>query len=136
VSTTPAAAPEVDISMLPPILQRIEQRVGLAATMAIVEQYGGVRLYVPLNPAPDHPLAKLIGLDKAQALAPEFGAEEHFPIPKAERALRALRDARIRADRQTKTIRQLAREYGLIERRIHQILGEDGTEQQQDLFAS
>lgn len=118
----------IDTALLPPILQDIVDLIGLRATMTLVECYGGVRLYVPkLELEDDHPLICQIGREAAGKLQAMYGGEPHFDIPKAERALRAVRDARIRQLRGSGTpVRQLALEHRLTERQIRTICGEDG----------
>lgn len=61
------------------------------------------------------------------ALAEVYGAEDHFPLPKAERAILAVRNARIaRAYETHKTARELAAENNLTERQIERILSAAG----------
>lgn len=115
----------IDASLLPPILQDFVDLVGLHATMRLVEAYGGVRLYVPKGElAEDHYLVRLIGREAAEKLQAMYGGEPHFDIPKAERAMRAVRDARIRARRADTPVRALALEHRLTERQIRTICGE------------
>lgn len=114
---------EMAVQLLPKRLREFVRLVGLAATLKLVERFGGTRLYVPARPHADHPLAALIGLDKLEALSGVYAAEDHFDIPKAERSLRHLRDQQIRAEYATKSAGQLAREHGLTERQIFNIVG-------------
>lgn len=126
---------ELSVDLLPGVLQEFVRLIGLPATMLLVEKFGGLRIYIPLNPTPEHHFAQLIGFDKLQRLSAEYGREDHFELPKAERALLALRNAKIRADRATKSIRQLASEYGMTERHIVRIIGDDAdNEDQAELF--
>lgn len=122
----------LDTQLLEPLLQDFVRLVGLASTMAIVEKWGGLPLYVASQPTSDSDLARLIGLDAAQLLGREYGGDRPH-IPKAGKALRALRDARIRAEHADKSIRQLVLDYGLSERRICEILAV-GQVEHPDLF--
>lgn len=119
----------IDSDLLPPLLQDFERIIGLAATLDLVRAYGGLRIYIP-TPArvrPDHPIAKIIGVESLMALAEVYGAEDHFPLPKAERAILAVRNARIaRAYETHKTARELAAEHHLTERQIERILAAAG----------
>ena len=119
----------IDSDLLPPLLQDFERIIGLAATLDLVRAYGGLRIYIP-TPArvqPDHPIAKIIGVDALMALAEVYGAEDHFSLPKAERAILAVRNARIaRAYETHKTARELAAENNLTERQIERILSAAG----------
>lgn len=125
----------IDIDLLPPILQDLVELIGLHATMQLVHAYGGVRLYVPkLALESDHTLIRLIGNDAAKKLQAMYGGEPHFDIPKAERALRAVRDADIRNRRLHTSVRQLALEYHLTERQIRTICGEMEDDRQVGLF--
>lgn len=115
----------IPVDLLPPLLQDFERLVGLQATMALVRVYGGVRVYFPTvdRATPDHPYAAIIGLDKLLKLSEEYGGLPHFQLPKAERALLAVRNARIAADYSTdKTARKIAAEYGLTEGQVVRIV--------------
>lgn len=130
---------EINTDLLEPILQDIVELIGLPHTMRLVETYGGVRLYVPKQSLEDdHDLVRLIGREAAEKLQTIYGGESHFDIPKAERALRAVRDAEIRAARTARTgrmsVRELALKYGLTERNIRYILGEMEDDRQVGLF--
>lgn len=109
--------------LLPKVLQDFVQRTGIAATMILVEQLGGRRLYIPVNPHPDHHLAKLIGLENLTKLSSVYGAEDHFDIPSAMRALKHLHDEKIRSEYGPKSASTLAQENGLTERQIFNIVG-------------
>jgi Mor family transcriptional regulator len=126
----------IDTDLLPPILQDIVELIGLQPTMRLVETYGGVRLYVPkLELEDDHPLIRQIGREAAEKLQAMYGGEPHFDIPKAERALRAVRDARIRHLRSAgASTRTLALDNGLTERQIRTICGELEDDRQVGLF--
>jgi hypothetical protein len=67
------------------VTRRVEW-IGIPAMMQPVEQYGGRRLYIPVNATPDHAIAQLIGVDKLAALGKVYGLQEHFYIPKATKA--------------------------------------------------
>ncbi|MDR0225186.1 MAG: hypothetical protein LBI66_02100 [Burkholderiaceae bacterium] len=131
-ATAPKAAPaarSTDISgstdLLPPLLQDFERLIGLQATMALVRRWGGLRIYIPTpdKAGPEHAYAAVIGLQALQALAEEYGGLPHFQLPKATRALQALRNRRIAADYATsKTARQLAAEHGITEGQVGRIV--------------
>jgi len=54
--------------------------IGAEATLRLVEQRGGQALYIPHEVNQASPLAQLLGLDAARALAGAFGGE-HRKIP-------------------------------------------------------
>lgn len=111
--------------LLPKLLQDFVRIIGIEATMLLVERFGGLRIYVPKNPRPDHTFAQLIGYDNLVKLSHVYGLENHFELPKAMRALLAIRNAKIRSEYGTKSIRQLAAEHRLTERHITRIVGLD-----------
>lgn len=70
-------------------------------------------------------------------LCEAYGGEEHFDIPRAVRALRHLRDTRIRAEYATRSAAELAREHALTERQVFKIVGRQAPatdERQEALF--
>ena len=98
--------------LLSPKLAEMVNLIGLPATMKMVERFGGLRIYIPANPSDEHPFAEVIGYDNLLKLAEATGANgqgERFLLPKAMRALNAVRNARIRGDYQAgKSTRTLA----------------------------
>lgn len=124
-------AADIDIDDLPGILRDLVDLIGLTGTLTLVEHYGGVRLYVPVKYDPGHPLVKQIGHYAASKLI-EVYAGEHFDMPKAEKALRAVRNRKIRAMYGQKSQRRLAMEFGLTEKQIRNILADMSTEYTQE----
>jgi hypothetical protein len=125
---------DLSIELLPKVLQEFVRLIGLPATMLLVERFGGLRIYVPLNPSPDHQFAQIIGLENLQKLSQIYGREDHFELPKAERALKALRNAKIKAEYGPKSVRELASEHGLTERHVTRIVGTPTNDDQVELF--
>ena len=124
-----------DIDLLPLVLRDIAALIGLPATMRLVEAYGGTRLYVPKRFDPDHPLVKLLGHDNAARLVEQYGGSEHFDIPFAARAVRALRDREIRRQgARGMTRRELAIRNRISERHIRRIVGGETDDSQGSLF--
>lgn len=119
----------IPIDLLPPLLQDFERLIGLQATMALVQRWGGLRVYFPTpdRVTADHPYAQAIGVDALTTLAREYGGLPHFQLPKAERALQAVRNAQIAKDYATaKTARQIAAEHGLTERQVVRLVADMG----------
>jgi Mor family transcriptional regulator len=114
---------DLSTELLPKVLQEFVRLIGLHATMLLVQRFGGLRIYIPLNPTADHHFAQLIGLHNLQKLSQVYGREDHFELPKAERALLALRNAKIKAEYGPKSIRQLAAEHQLTERHVTRLVG-------------
>lgn len=119
----------ISVDLMPPLLQEFERLIGLDATMALVRHSGGLRIYIPTpeRVTRDHPFAHEIGLGNLLKLAEVYGGEAHFQLPKAERALIQVRNARIAHAYSThKTARELASEYHLTERQIVRIVAAMG----------
>lgn len=111
-------------------LYDIIKAIGLPAAMKLVENFGGIRLYLPLPEKIDehNQIAKVIGVDAARKLAEswERGPERRRPsIPLARRHLRAIVKSEIQRDRQKLTIPELALKYQTTERNIYRYLGEE-----------
>lgn len=107
--------------LLPVLLQQFVRLIGIHATMQIVQLRGGVRLYIPETPLPDHFLAKTIGFDNMALLCKHY-PKETFVIDKADAALRAVRNHKIYHEYGPKSTSQLAREHDLTERQIWVIM--------------
>ncbi|MCA0213117.1 MAG: hypothetical protein LCH79_08075 [Proteobacteria bacterium] len=116
---------DLSTNLLPKLLQDFVRLIGLQATMLLVERFGGLRIYIPLHPTPEHHFAQLIGFDNLVKLAGEFGRETHFELPKAQQALLAVRNAKMRSEYGPKSLRVLAAEYKLTERQVTRIVGAD-----------
>lgn len=122
--------------LLPPRAQALAELVGLPALLALVEARGGLMLYIPQRPTPEHPIAKLIGLKATQALAAEYGGDA-IEIPRCETTLRALLHEEIRQRRRNgETEDQVARDVGMWGRSVRRICAAGGEvdDDQQDLF--
>lgn len=64
-------------------VEQIAEACGVRAAVIICAAYGrpaGGSLYVPASPAPDHPIAELIGHHRALSLAQRYG-NQTIPIP-------------------------------------------------------
>lgn len=127
-----AAAPNIED--LPQSLREMAQIIGVTHALTLARHFGGVRLYVPVTMTAEHMIARLIGFEAACRLAREYGGQPDLWIPRAQgwamRALLGQRNAEIRAKRKRgASLRQLAMEYALTERRIYTIIkARDGEE--------
>jgi Mor family transcriptional regulator len=125
----------IDTSLLPPLLQDFVRLIGVTATMGLVRRYGGLRIYIPSpdRVTDDHPMAQIIGVSALKKLAGVYGQESHFQLPKAERALLAVRNAQIAAEYAgEKTARQLAMEHRLTEGQVVRIVSSMGVKAPDD----
>lgn len=124
----------LDTSLLPGILRELAELIGITGTMTLVDEYGGVRLYVPMTLPEDHPLINLIGPENAQKVIEGYGGEK-LEIPKAIDYMRQIRDIEIRSQWPALSQRQLALKYNTTERNIRLILGKcERNENQMPLF--
>lgn len=131
-----ASVDTLSMDDLPPRLAALAQRLGLAATLRLVEARGGTRVYVPETVNEEHWLARLLGREAMAALVTLHG-REFVDIDRGAGALRAARDrhivARSRAGQSSMT---LALQYHLTQRQVFNILARapTGNDAQSDLF--
>ena len=112
----------LDIEHLPPVARELIEVIGLDATRALIEAFGGTRLYVPGRLAPDHALVKLLGEPAAAALAAHYAGDE-LGVPRAAAAMRAALHRQIVAAYDAgASAARLAREHGCTERWIYAIV--------------
>ena len=116
----------IDVQLLEPLLQQLVDLIGIEATMRMVEVHGGTLLNVARKASENASLVALIGREKAGILGRAMGPGRYL-IPKALPALRAVRDRQIAAQLATMSVRQVARQHRLCERRLWQIKASLGT---------
>ncbi len=126
--------PELTTELLPELLQGFVRVIGITHTLAIVDRWGGIRLYIPPRSSPDSVLANLIGMEALARLCAEYGRETPREIPRCARALRAIRDRKVVLDAQARPVHEIARELALTERAIYKILRRQRAVEQADLF--
>lgn len=96
--------------------------IGEDALRTLIRVAGGLALRIPKRPPLDGPLAEL-PLPAQEALARYAGGDVLY-IPKCDASRRAARDAAIRAAYDAGArVQDLAREHGLTERWVYEILG-------------
>lgn len=100
--------------------------------MALVNAYGGLRIYIPCENRvrSTHPYAQIIGTKNLKRLSRAYGCV-HFQLPRATRALLALRNHVIVTAYASKSARQLAIEFDLTEDQIRRIIQKAGATQSQ-----
>ena len=111
---------QLDETRLPRAVRGLVRLIGLPATLKLVEDFGGLTLYLPVGAREAGrqmlaDLARRIGPEAAQILARHYAVTPLY-VPNCKPVLLRARDAALLKDRQ-----QLARE-GLTERRIVQCL--------------
>lgn len=106
---------------LPPSVVELIDVVGLAAALAIVEERGGIKLYVPVKADPDHWLAALIGITALEAMVAYYQGDE-IEVPRCAEALRAARELQIATEAAAgDSNATLARRHGYTERGIRKL---------------
>jgi hypothetical protein len=127
-AATPAAPylEDVRVEDLPAAYGELARAIGLPAALSLIWQYSGARLTVPSAVGAAHPLARRLGVTTAQALARHAGGSV-LTVPTLRSATIPARDRAIRAAyRERRTpVPELARRFGLAERRIQQIVARD-----------
>ena len=107
------------IDLLPPVARDLAETIGLDATLALVERWGGTPLWVRPEPWPE--LVTVIGQEAAGKLCYAY-ALCRLDIPRCVRSVRACRDrAILAASAAGATGSDLARAYGLTRRQITKI---------------
>lgn len=110
---------------LPESLREVVDLIGLAATLNLVEHFGGlITLYVPRDIEPSHQIAIAIGITAARKLVLRYGGDCLRSIPLCAAGLRRIRDAEIRRRSASESAASLAREFMLTERHVWRILAE------------
>lgn len=111
---------------LPTSLHDIVELIGLAATLQLVERYGGITaLYIPRDIDAEHQIALALGLTAARRLAQTFGGDCIRNIPRCADGLRRMRNREIKMRRgEGVSAARLALSFGLTERQIWSILSE------------
>lgn len=110
----------------PPEVMRLAEVIGEPAALALIEEFGGLRTYVPKHPT--ERIVAAIGAEAAAKLAAAWGGE-YIPVPLA----RAWRVMVYRSRGQSYPA--IARRVGLSEDGVWRILSRaDMTTSQLDLF--
>ncbi|WP_275100128.1 hypothetical protein [Sedimenticola hydrogenitrophicus] len=112
---------QIPAHYLPDSVQELIEVVGLAATLVIVEERGGIRLCVPARATPDHWLADRIGMPALTALVERYQNEE-IEVARCVAALRAVQEQQIVREAEAGASNAtLARRYGYTERGIRKL---------------
>lgn len=114
----PVSPPDIDIGFLEPVLRSLAQAIGLELTLRLVRHCGGVPTYFPRELHDAHWLVELLGMDAARKANETLGPGEHHVLPRGEAAVRMARDRQMGRDRETMSVRSLARKYGLTRRSV------------------
>ncbi len=121
----PVSPATIDIGFLEPVLQRLAAAIGLELTLRLVEQCGGVPTYFPKDLAPHHWLVELLGREAARSAIEVLGPGEHHTLPRGLVALRVARNRQMRKDRETMSVRSIAKRYGMSRRGVQLLFARD-----------
>jgi len=122
---------------LPALLHEISELVGKNTALALADQFGGTRIYIPLpeNLKINHPLVLCVGMVAAKKIAKQYSREQ-ITIPLA----RELLASQIAREIETgSTVAQIARRLGTTERNVWRIKAravDKSDRAQSDLFES
>lgn len=64
-----------------PVLTQLRELIGEDATLAILQERGGQRVRLPAICPPEHWLAHLVGLERAQRVCGAFGGADPLTVP-------------------------------------------------------
>lgn len=103
-------------------LGQLVELVGLPAALRLVDNFGGVCIYLP------HPsrvkrhsdVAQVLGFEAMQKLAAVW-PQAHVMVPRGVDYLRRSRDRAIRADLEKMSVREVALKYETTERHVYRV---------------
>ena len=115
------------VAAMPASGRELVECIGFTAAVELVRAYGGRRVYIPLAPAPSHPLAIAIGHNAAMTLAARFSRCQ-IELPMMTNASLLLRDNALRAAFDAGAgIDELTDRYNISERHARKILSASTT---------
>ena len=100
-------------------MQELLSAIGQEATVKLVSNFGGLRLYVPQTPRPADAIARCVGFSNALKLARVWGGDR-MDVPRP--ALRRARILDLRA--RGMSVEAIARELQCTTRRVYQVLAD------------
>lgn len=104
------------------VIGEIRRRCGDEAALRLADRLGGLRIYVPRSPGPEHRLRVAVGDAVTEALVAIAGGGE-ISIPRARAMLFEERAARIvRLAAEGRPNQEIAREVGVTPRWVRQVL--------------
>jgi hypothetical protein len=127
---------DLPLHLLPPKLREIAEYCDVETALLLLEHAGGGHIKVPLpkNLHALHQLVEWLGPERARVFCDNFSSET-IQIPRAQAALRVIRNKKIREEREAgASLFVLARRYGMTERGILKIICHAQDDQQFDLF--
>jgi len=115
---------DIPIDALPKSLADVAERCGMAAAAALVQHFGGGRVWIPRTWRPEHPL-NVIGEEQARELCAFIGPQI-LDIPKSLLTPEARYNLILELGGQGTIQRDIARQLGLTARTIRRDLKQAG----------
>lgn len=112
---------QINVDVLPPQLRQLTKIVGLYDTYRLVEERGGIPLFIADKPDDAKVLIDIIGVDSTKKLCHALG-NKTIELPKLDKIKIQLRDMAIFIDSKSMNNIKLARKYNLTRRQIINIL--------------
>lgn len=122
---------KVAIDHLPKMACLLAEVIGLPATLALTEHFGGQTIWPARGGAGYAAIAEVIGDEAAAKLVRHF--REPIPVRKCDAAIRAVLHDRLRSDFDERTksqgesartaVAHLVRQYGYTDRHVWRLLG-------------
>lgn len=106
---------------LPPFVHELTQVVGQRAALELVKARGGISLYVPITPIPQHWLSSVLTAQELKQLCREYGGTE-IVLPRCEKAIRHNLHMQILQDLKTHSQAEVAQKYQYTQRSIERIV--------------
>ena len=108
--------------MITNFLNKLQTVVGQDGALAVIREFGGIRVFVPRNMTPTNKWAKLLGSEKACRLSARYGGKT-LSIPRGKKRVQQKRNREIIHQYDAGIpVRKLARDYQLTDRQIYKIL--------------
>lgn len=107
---------------LPKKMEELKDVIGRTATLKMVDNFGGLSLFIPIKIKPNSRIHVAIGPEKAELLSGYYGGCQ-IHIPKLDSLKRSVRDSEIVHKRKNGfSVAELSRGYDLTQRQIYSIL--------------
>lgn len=111
----------INIDALPPQLRQLVKTIGLYDSYRLIEERGGIRIFIPENPDNANVLKGIISDDSTKKICAAF-ATKTIELPKLDKIKIQLRNTSIYVDSKLMNNPQLARKYDLTRKQIINIL--------------
>lgn len=103
------------------LLEFIERDLGAKTVSALLAEFCGGGVYIPLNPQEHHRVCKVIGVEKVRRISKVFGSGS-FSLPLGNFGAFAVRREKIKnACIEGRTTNSIVREFGASARTVHKV---------------